>query len=290
MKTITAFMLVLSQMAISHAAWECNEVLGVNHATQIDAGLGLVVATDRSHHSHLLSGSNWYNLPGNNLRHVSVGHAGIWGVDTKSKVHRLQGGTWTNVPGHLRQVDAGGNAFAVGVGNTYNSYCLSNSYTWGLNHLAQYPWTSYHRGLIYHSCGYFGCWAIDSLYRVYFTRQLSQFSCVNPQWTLVNGLPFKMIEVGSDGSVFGVTPTGQVYQRTGINASVPQGLSWVRVPMCVSIRHVSYDLGQLWAVSHSGLILRCINSPIVNPPVVDPQGVVDTLMVVNPPTSTPTEV
>uniref|UniRef100_A0A668AMY5 Fish-egg lectin n=1 Tax=Myripristis murdjan TaxID=586833 RepID=A0A668AMY5_9TELE len=261
MKTISAFMLVLSHLAISHA-WKCQEVLGVNHATQIDAGLGLVAVTDKSHHSHLLSGSHWYNLPGNNLRHVSVGHAGIWGVDTKSKVHRLQG--------TLTQVDAGGNAYAVGVLNNFNSYCLSNSYTWGLNHVAQFPWTTLGTSLHYYSCGFHGCWAVDSLALV------SLQHCSHPHWTLVRGLRLKMIEVGSDGTVFGVTPSGQVYERAGIDASVPLGLRWTNVPMCVSIRHVSYDLGHLWAVSHSGLILRCTKSPIVNPLVVQPPGVVDT--------------
>ncbi|KAM6945396.1 fish-egg lectin-like [Aplochiton taeniatus] len=68
-----------------------------------------------------------------------------------------------------------------------------------------------------------------------------------------------MIEVGTDGSVFGVTPAGEVYQRVGVSTSNPVGTSWVNVPLCMSVKHVTYDLGRLWAVTMSGFAMVCTN-------------------------------
>ncbi|XP_028275125.1 fish-egg lectin-like [Parambassis ranga] len=68
-----------------------------------------------------------------------------------------------------------------------------------------------------------------------------------------------MAEVGTDGNIYVVNRYGKVYQRTGISPSVPQGTDWVHIPMCLPIKHVSYDLGKLWPVTKGGIIMQCSN-------------------------------
>ncbi|CDQ95840.1 unnamed protein product [Oncorhynchus mykiss] len=45
--------------------------------------------------------------------------------------------------------------------------------------------------------------------------------------------------------------------RDGITASKPEGTGWSNVPMCMQMKHVTYDLGRLWVVSKSGFTMVC---------------------------------
>ncbi|XP_071776095.2 fish-egg lectin-like [Centroberyx gerrardi] len=256
MKTIAAFLLVLCHLDISHA-WNCKEAPQLSYATQIDAGQGKVVATDKYHHAYFLSGSTWYRLPSATLKHVTVGHAGTWGVSTSDYIYKLVGGSWARASGLLKQIDAGGNLFVVGVNAGHNTYCLKTSYTLGFKGTGSVSWTRMPTNLMYYSCGPYGCWGVDTSHRVYLTRSVTPSTCASSGWTQISGLALKMVEVGSDGSVFGVNTSGQVYQRTRITSSRPQGTAWTQVPMCMTMKHVSYDLGKLWVLSNTGLVLQC---------------------------------
>ncbi|XP_045064621.1 fish-egg lectin-like [Coregonus clupeaformis] len=66
-----------------------------------------------------------------------------------------------------------------------------------------------------------------------------------------------MIEVATDGSVFGVNSLGDVYTRDGITASKPEGNGRSNIPMGMRMGHVTYDLGCLWVVSKSGFTMVC---------------------------------
>lgn len=63
-------------------------------ATQIDAGQGKVVIRDRNYYPYFLSGSFWYRLGTYRLKHVSVGPAGICGVDTANRVYKYVAGNF----------------------------------------------------------------------------------------------------------------------------------------------------------------------------------------------------
>ncbi|XP_070785057.1 fish-egg lectin-like [Enoplosus armatus] len=257
MKAVATFLLVLCHLAISHA-WRCQEAPRLNNIKQIDAGQGKVVARDQNY-AYFLIGSYWYRLSTIRMQHVSVGPAGLWASSTSSRVYKFVAGNFQQASGlTMRQVDAGGNGQVVGVATSYSTYCLRNTYASAFKGGTSLSWNSLSRSLRYYSCGpLYGCWGIDTSYRVYHTRTIVPSTCGVSSWTLVTGLNVKVIEVGTDGTVFAVTTSGLVYQRTGISSSRPQGTHWIAVSMCMPILHLTYDLGQLWVVTNSGFLLKC---------------------------------
>uniref|UniRef100_W5MRW0 Uncharacterized protein n=1 Tax=Lepisosteus oculatus TaxID=7918 RepID=W5MRW0_LEPOC len=66
-----------------------------------------------------------------------------------------------------------------------------------------------------------------------------------------------LVEVGSDGSVYGVNRNGVVFKRLGIDACNPFGRRWWALRAAGVARHVSYDRGILWVVCKDGRVQRC---------------------------------
>ncbi|XP_042258507.1 fish-egg lectin-like isoform X2 [Thunnus maccoyii] len=258
MKAVAVFLLVLCYLAVGHA-WTCREAPQLYHVRQIDAGQGKVVARTSSNYAYFLSGSSWYRLGSTTLKHVSVGPAGMWGVDTSNRVCKYVAGNFVQSSGlSMQQVDAGGDGQVVGVTpSSYSTYCLRSSLALAYK-AGSLSWNSLSRTMRYYSCGpLYGCWGVDSRSQVYVTQRFTPTSCGATGWTQVPGLTMRMVEVGTDGNVFGVTTNGSVYQRVGISHVRPQGTAWVSVSMCMPISHLSYDLGQLWVVTNSGMLLQC---------------------------------
>ncbi|XP_064795415.1 fish-egg lectin-like [Oncorhynchus masou masou] len=112
MRATAAILLVLCLLALSHA-WDCQELVDISNLMQIDAGLGQVVATDTSQIPYYLVGDKWIRLPGS-LKHITVGPAGIWGVNKADSIYKYVAGNWMQAAGLLKQVDAGGVQFIVG--------------------------------------------------------------------------------------------------------------------------------------------------------------------------------
>lgn len=83
-------------------AWTCKEAPQHYGAVQIDAGQGKVVMRDRNNQAYFLSGSTWYNLGTVRLKHVSVGPAGIWGVDASNKVYKYVAGNFVVSAGNYK--------------------------------------------------------------------------------------------------------------------------------------------------------------------------------------------
>ncbi|XP_040886215.1 fish-egg lectin-like [Toxotes jaculatrix] len=259
MKAVAAFLLVLCYLAASDA-WSCKEAPRLYDVAQIDAGQGKVVARNKNNHVFFLSGSSWYKLGSVSLKHVTVGPAGLWGTSPTNRVYKFVAGDFRPASGlSMQQVDAGGNGQVVGItSNTFYTYCLRDSYASSFKGVGSLSWTYLSWKLKYYSCGpKYGCWAVDTSSRVYFNRNMTPSTCSASGWTYISGLSLKMIEVATDGSVFGVATNGRVYQRSSISSIRPQGSSWVAVSMCMPISHLSYDLGQLWVVTNSGMLLQC---------------------------------
>uniref|UniRef100_A0A8C8FYD0 Uncharacterized protein n=1 Tax=Oncorhynchus tshawytscha TaxID=74940 RepID=A0A8C8FYD0_ONCTS len=212
MRATAAILLVLCLLA----------VINIKNLMQIDAGLGQLVATDTSQISYYLVGDESIRLPGS-LKHITVGPAGIWGVNKADSIYKYVAGNWVQAAGLLKQVDAGGVQFIVG---RYS--ILSDS----------------HKGpaVKYYSCGPFGCWAVNKNDDIYL------MNCLNNGWSPIDSKLF-VIEVETDGS--------GVNFWDGITASKPEGTGWSNIPMYMPMKHVTYDLGRLWVISNSGFTMVC---------------------------------
>lgn len=260
MKAVTAFLLVLGYLALSDAAWNCQEALRLSSAAQIDAGHGRVVVTTTSRYPYTLIGNSWYRLTTLRFKHVSVGPAGLWGSDTSNRVYKYVAGNFLQTRGpSMQQVDAGGDDQVVGATTSSYASCLISSSALAYSRLGYLRWRlNTGLRLRYYSCSPAdGCWGVDNRYRVHFVESVAPSTCTTANRSTVTGSNMKMVEVGTDGKVFAVNRLGNVYQRLGITNRRRQGTRWVQVPMCMRIRHVSWDLGKLWVVTNSGLIMKC---------------------------------
>ncbi|XP_067347346.1 fish-egg lectin-like [Channa argus] len=257
MRAVAVFVPVLCYLAVAHA-WTCREAPQHYFAVQIDAGLGQVVMTDRDNLAYSLSGSTWYRLGTARLKHVSVGSAGIWGVDASNRVYKYVSGNFVLSDGlSLRQVDAGGSGQVVGISTSNTAYCLKSTIVSTYAQVSVLSWDSLSRNLIYYSCGpLFGCWGTDAANRIYVTQRIIPNTCETSGWVVTDGAA-KMAEVGSDGTVFVLNAQGSVFQRIGITSSAPQGTQWVHIPVCMPINHLTYDLGTLWLVTSGGTLMQC---------------------------------
>ncbi|XP_073337019.1 fish-egg lectin-like [Pagrus major] len=256
MRAVAAFLLVLCYLAVSDA-WRCSEGPRLYNVRQIDAGQGKVIARDTSGYVYFLIGSSWYRMSSVRFRHASLGPAGLWATSNSgNRVYKYIAGNFVVSSGlSLQQVDAGGNGQVVGVGSS-RAYCLRSDLASSYKRSGSLSWTSLSRVMKYISCGKYGCWGIDTSNRIYFTQTLSPTTCGNSRWSLISGAAV-MVEVGTDGSVFVVNSSGQVFQRLGISSRYPQGTTWRIISMCMPVRHVAYDLGTLWVVTTSGLLMKC---------------------------------
>nr|XP_015811146.2 fish-egg lectin [Nothobranchius furzeri] len=255
MKAVAALLLLLSYLSNCHG-WTCTAPPQQPSAAQIDAGQGQVVMTDSSLNVFFLTGSAWSKLGSVAFKHVSVGPAGIWGVDSSNKIYKFVDGEFIPISGlDLQQVDAGGSGQIVGVTSSNTIHCLQSNAASAYQHLDFVSWRYFDGQLKYFSCGPKGCWGVNSADNIYVTK-ITPISCDKTGWTQVQGSA-KMVEVGTDGSVFVVNAGGSVYQRLGITDDAPQGTDWVQIPFSLPVKHVSYDLGRLWVVMEIGLILEC---------------------------------
>ncbi|MEQ2234854.1 hypothetical protein ILYODFUR_035699 [Ilyodon furcidens] len=257
MKAVSTF-LVLLNFLTSCYGWTCTAAPQQLDAAQLDAGKGMVVMTDKLSNVFFLSGSTWFKLGSVPLKHVSVGPAGIWGVNNNDTVFKFAAGDFFPVLGlDLKQVDAGGEGQVVGVKVVNSIHCLDAGKASSIKQQGLMNWNTLEGQLMYFSCGPNGCWGVNSNQEIYFTK-VSPNNCGISGWTKTDGAAVK-VEVGTDGRVFVVNSSGNLYERMGISDTVPQGTGWSHISFCLPIRHASYDLGRLWLVTEGGVILSCTN-------------------------------
>ncbi|XP_072282571.1 fish-egg lectin-like [Pyxicephalus adspersus] len=227
---------------------------------QIDAGAGKVYGVnDKEEIFHWVEGT-WEKIPGQ-LIHVSAGPAGVWGVSRANQLYKLHNNSWMAVAGQLMQVDAGGIRFLGGVNSKENILCLRQSCT--LSNSSVVTFTTLDGGLNYYSCGPLGCWGVNRGKSVYYRHNVKPTACQGSHWQQVSG-SLEMLEVGTDGSVFGINAVGEVYKRDGITESNPIGTSWIYQDFCSSFNHVTYDDGILWLLNQHGEIYRCSDTKFHN--------------------------
>ncbi|XP_050976378.1 fish-egg lectin isoform X1 [Labeo rohita] len=234
---------------------DCTVVSG--NLKQIDAGSGSVVGVNNKNEAFVLI-DNIFTKISTSLTHFSVGPAGQLGVDSANKILKLKGGSFVRIPGLLKQVDAGGDQILAGVNMHDNIYCANmdtnNNWPWPSGS----SWVQLTGSLKYYSCGPYSCWGVNKNDQIYIKKDVSDKVC-SGSGSFVN-IPgaLAMIEVATDGRVFGVNSQGMLYQRMGVTYSNPAGTDWQQMTACPNgHKHVSFDLGVLWAVCLDGSIRKC---------------------------------
>ncbi|KAG9337725.1 hypothetical protein JZ751_028222 [Albula glossodonta] len=252
---VGSLILLVQCLLGTSVAMTCREVPG--SLKQIDVGVGQVFGVNDNNLIYTLNGETWTKLPGT-LKHVSVGPSGVWGANRNNYIYKLVGGYWVRVPGLLKQVDAGGDQFAAGVNMHDNVYCLGRDATVGFSREnSPAPWQQLPGALMYYSCGPNGCWGVNSNQDIYLMKGVTPTACMGSKdWQKIEG-KLVMIEVGTDGSVYGVNAGGNVYRRDGITTSNPAGTGWTHLSLSVKSKHVSYDLGHLWVITSENKIMDC---------------------------------
>ncbi|XP_072409654.1 fish-egg lectin-like [Chiloscyllium punctatum] len=232
----------------------CRQVRG--RMKQIDASNGQVYAVDFGGNVFTRRGNSWARVLGRML-HVTVGATGVWGTGRDQVLYRQVDGSWAILAGELTQVDAGGDQILVGVNRRNNVFCSNKmAAVSAVNHNS--PRYKVIRGKMkYYSCGPQTCWGVSPSGYVFCRLNVHPGSCTGTHWRRVDGR-FLMVEVGTDGTVYGIDIRGRVFRRTGISRCRPEGRRWVRVHFLRrSFRHVSVDLGILWLVERNGNVIQC---------------------------------
>uniref|UniRef100_A0A3B3U101 Fish-egg lectin-like n=1 Tax=Poecilia latipinna TaxID=48699 RepID=A0A3B3U101_9TELE len=234
------------------------KIFNCDNPKTIDAGQGMVVMTDKNSSAFFLSRSSWSKLGSVSLKHVSVGPAGIWGVDQQNEVYKFVASDF--VPTHgleLKQVDAGGQGQVIGVAKSDRIHCLTANKASSIKEIMHWSTSSVTDLLIYISCAPTGCWGVNAQQSIFFTVNLCLQALAATLVIIFTNVLAVNVEVGSDGNVFVVNRLGLLYERTGISDHVPQGTDWKKIEMSVKIKHASYDLGYLWLVTEEGFIVKC---------------------------------
>ncbi|XP_036408778.1 fish-egg lectin-like [Megalops cyprinoides] len=222
---------------------------------QLDAGHGGVYGVGFDNQAKRLVGMCWVPLDGL-MKHVSVGPSGVWGTDQQNNFYKLDEDTWTQIPGELEQVDAGGIGFLTGVKHCHLAYCADT--TAGTQ---SFNWTLLPGKLQYQSCGPQACWGVGEAGEVYVRTGVRAGDCAGTVGLVDTKPCMAKVEVGSDGSVFGLSSIGVPYERVGISTSNPRGTGWVRLRGVEAIHSLSYDRCTLWLVNYLGQVRRCFRVP-----------------------------
>ncbi|XP_041032616.1 fish-egg lectin-like [Carcharodon carcharias] len=223
---------------------------------QIDASNGQVFAVDFQGNVYTRRAESWARVPGN-LGHVTVGAAGVWGVGKDQKLYRLVDGSWAMLAGLLMQVDVGGDQILAGVDRSNNIFCSNKNATVAAASFSTPAYSQIHGKMKYYSCGPQTCWGVNARGYIYCRLHVHPKACIGSHWRRVSGR-FLMVEVGTDGTVYGIGHTGMIFRRVGISTRKPEGTKWVLLHFLGRrFRHVSADLGTLWLVETKGTIIRC---------------------------------
>ncbi|KAM4014953.1 fish-egg lectin-like [Anomaloglossus baeobatrachus] len=243
------------------AGLQCTDVPG--NLKQVDAGDGQVYGVNSNDDIYQWVDNAWKQIPGK-LIHVSVGPGGIWGVNRGNAIYKWQDNTWVAVAGSLKQIDAGGEKFVSGANLWDGIYCLNQVDT--LSRGTVLPFIQIEGGLKYFSCGLNGCWGVNAANNIYYRYDVQPNACKGSRWVQIAG-SLVMVEVATDGSVFGVNSNGMVYKRDGISADNPIGTSWTQLDLSGKFRHVTYDQGVLWLLAENGAISKCENVKVRTPSI-----------------------
>ncbi|XP_062391057.1 fish-egg lectin-like [Sardina pilchardus] len=225
---------------------------------QIDAGVGQVIGVTQNDYVFALLGSYWSFL--GRLKQVTVGPAGTWGVNRENRIFKLVAANFVEVPGQLlKQIDAGGDQIVAGVNDLDFPFCLDMDSTVSYSgpH-SPVNWVDLDGSLKQYSCGPYSCWGVNSQDQIFLKKGVNSSHCQGvSNWQHIPG-SLSMIDVGGDGSVYGVNSNGDVYRRDFVTDCKPEGNGWSQIPLFSGqVEQVSYDTGHLWIILKNGVIHDC---------------------------------
>ncbi|KAM9824585.1 fish-egg lectin-like [Neosynchiropus ocellatus] len=255
MKTAIALLLLSCVLAASHA-FRCKESPRYYGIRNIEAGHGMVVASTR-YQTIMLAGTHWSTLSNRQLSHVSAGPSGVWGTDSSDKLYKMVGGSFVEARGlTMKMVNSGGDNFVMGIRASDNrTVCIRDSSASRYRGVGSVSWVLKPNVMRQISCGQNRCWAVDAQNRVYVMWNINS-GCGSSSWSLVSG-SMKTVTVGEDGRVFGLMPSGVICERVGMSSSNPRGRFWSERGACIAVDKLAYDLGRLWLVGKTSLLLEC---------------------------------
>ncbi|XP_067284202.1 fish-egg lectin-like [Pseudorasbora parva] len=253
MKGFQCILLLFSCQFLYTLALECEVIPG--NLKQIDAGLGLVGGVNNDNESFLFLGNGFLRI-NESLKHFTIGPAGEFGVSPANVLFKFQSGSFRQIQGVFKQIDAG-SEIAVGVNPIDDVFCISKEIN-SIGPSANTHWTQLTGRLKYYSCGPYSCWGVNFTDNVFLRRNVMSSSCGGSAFSeRVNGT-LSMVEVATDGSVYGVDSKGSLLQRLGVSPSNPIGTGWQGLIVCpFGHKHVTFDLGRLWVICSDGSIRRC---------------------------------
>ncbi|KAM4015294.1 fish-egg lectin-like [Anomaloglossus baeobatrachus] len=204
---------------------------------QVNAGNGQVYGVNDDDDIYQWVDYSWKQIPGN-LSHVTVGQVGVWGVDRDNNIYKLKDNNWVQVSGivlnssstvwnmidrqdikaviEVIMVSAAvqyprvGKKIVVGVNRLDAIYCDDKDQT--ISNSANLAYSQIEGSLKYYTCNAYSCWGANANDDIYYRYDVKPTDCQGSRWQQVDG-KLKMVEVGSDGSVYGVNSQGQVYKR-----------------------------------------------------------------------------
>ncbi|XP_066461761.1 fish-egg lectin-like [Eleutherodactylus coqui] len=247
---ILCLLLLCTAVAADHE-FKCTVIPG--NLKQVDAGAGQVYGVNDNDFIYRWENNGWKQIPGA-LIHVTVGPAGVWGVNKVNTIYKLQDDKWVAVSGLLKQIDAGGAKFLSGANRNDGIYCLNQDQT--VSRSTNLAYSLIEGSLKYYSSGLYGCWGVNRNNQIYYRFDVQPMTCRGSFWKNIAG-SLVMVEVGTDGSVYGVNSAGKVYKREGISCTNHVGTSWTQLDLPGTFKHVSYDEGSLWLLKQNGEILKC---------------------------------
>ncbi|XP_036413465.1 fish-egg lectin-like isoform X4 [Colossoma macropomum] len=239
----TAVLFVLLSFCITSLALQCKVVPG--RLKQIDAGNGRVFGVNSKNKMYTLKWNRFLRVSGS-WKHVSVGPAGVWGVNTNNYIYKRVGVIWHKALVVLKQVDAG-RKYIAGVRKNNEVYCLIGG--------KSPSWRKIPGKLKYYSCGPYSCWGVNSTDSIFIVKGVTPTACGGSLQQIPGSL--SMIDVSTDGKVYGVNSNGDIYQREGVSPSNPAGTKWIHIKFAMKFKHISYDRGHLWLISRDDSIRDC---------------------------------
>uniref|UniRef100_A0A671R931 Uncharacterized protein n=1 Tax=Sinocyclocheilus anshuiensis TaxID=1608454 RepID=A0A671R931_9TELE len=139
----------------------------------------------------------------------------------------------------LKQADAGSDQIIVGVSPIDDIFCLNKNAN-NVGTSGDALWTQIAGKMSYYSCGPYS--SESELSR---ENRSGVFEAISGS--------LSMIEVATDGNVFGVDPQGSLLQRIGVIDT-----RWTAIICPNGHKHVTFDLGRLYVICSDVSFRRCI--------------------------------